>query len=174
MSPGAETQRNVSFREREGIDEEYPLTKEHLYFILDGVRHMPDAGRIFQPLGWFVLGIAATAGIEAHNADPGSDHRYLYAALAIFAALSGLICLAADRMVKKEGRRHARWLEKYVLELFDSFHLEPPPKELTWWQRTQQDGEQRRKEKEKKSISVEHVEVDATPPTTVRRWTPPK
>jgi hypothetical protein len=126
---GLHTQRNINYRERKGSGFEYPVTKDHLDFILDGVRHMPDPGKLIQPLGWFLLGVAATAALEAYNAVAGTDHRHIFAASGAFAAVAGLICLYCDRKLNKESRKHAKWLEKYVVDLYGQFSLEAPPPE---------------------------------------------
>ena len=64
--------RSISYAERKGADKEYPILREHLDFIIDGIRHMPDPGKLIEPLGWFALGIAGTAAVEAYNSSPGT------------------------------------------------------------------------------------------------------
>lgn len=153
-----EHERNITFREPKGAHTRYSLSKENLDVLLDAVRRMPDPGKFIQPLGWLILGVAATAGVEAYNANPNTSHRHTFVVVAVFAAISGLICLFADRKVKKEGYKHAEWCEEYLLRLYGAFGLEPPPKKLTWWQRSQLES------KQKEQARVQAEPKKATPP----------
>ncbi len=50
-----------------GSETEYGLTKPQLDTIYDHAMHMPDSGRLLQPLAWLAAGAAITAGVEAYN-----------------------------------------------------------------------------------------------------------
>lgn len=147
MSEPVHSQRSVTYQARAGSDTEYPVSREHLDFILDGIRHMPDPGKIIKPLGWLVLGIAGTAAVEAYNAQHGTAHRHYYVLLAVFAVVTGVVCLYCDRKINKEERKHAKWLEKYVVEIYGSFGITPSPRELGLLRRCWHWNKKRRAEK---------------------------
>ncbi len=125
---GFQHQRNVVYQERKGAHTFYPVTKEDLDVLLGGVRRMPSSSKFIQPLGWTLLGVAATAAVEAYNADRGSTHRHVFGVVAVCAALAGLVCLIADRAVRKSSQHYAGWCETYLLDMYEAFGIEPPPK----------------------------------------------
>lgn len=133
---GIRGQRNINYVPREGASDEYLILKEHLDHILEAARHMPDPGKLIQPLGWTLVGIGGTAAVEAYNATNGTVHRHYYVLLSVLAFLAGAICLYCDWKMNKELRKHAKWLERYMLGLYQSFGITPPPGDPGFWRRT--------------------------------------
>lgn len=131
------SERSINFHERKGAEDEYLVTKEHLDFILDAVRHMPDPGGLIQPLGWALMGVAATSGVEAYNSTAGTSHRHIYVVIVIAAFIAGFICLFCDRKLNKELGKRSKWLERYMLDIYGAFGIEPPDPEagrwVRWW-----------------------------------------
>lgn len=99
--------------------------------ICTGVHRMPQSRRWLQPLGFLLLGVAATAAFEWHRAVPGSDDRGDYLLAALLFALGGIICVVCDHILFEElnvkAVDHLEWLER----LEDTFQV-PREGEKPW------------------------------------------
>ena len=121
-----ELERKVTITSGAGAGAEYSVTKLQLDTIYDHAMHMPDPGRILQPLAWGALGAAITAAVEAYNSEAGSEHRHIYVVVAVAAAIVFAATLFADSKIKRQGHRHARWLMRYMDGIYAECGLKPP------------------------------------------------
>jgi hypothetical protein len=109
--------------------------------IQDWIEALPRPWRIFQPLGFFLLGIAATALFAWREADVENDIRY-YKMLTIVLAVAGAIAILADFAIRRETKRPVGTILDYCDSVNKSLGINRPRNQRSLWKRIRPDKEQ--------------------------------
>lgn len=105
--------------------DEVAIRRTDWNMIRDWVKVLPRPWRISLPIGFFLLGMAVTAGAESHSEPAGTEGRHVYAAIAISALVAGVVVLIADWKLKHELKGGAKQLERFI----DHIDKALPPEE---------------------------------------------
>lgn len=122
--------RDLTVDRAANADLEFQLPRPMWEFIYEGVNRMPEAGRLFQSLGFLFAGIAATAAFSWFGADKHSD-RVGYGWAAIGFAVAAGVSLLADLKLRHNERLHASWVADYMERCDPKLQKQVPQR--AWW-----------------------------------------
>jgi len=115
------------------------IPKTGWLMIQDWIEALPRPWRLFQPLGFFLLGISATTGFRWYDAAHGTTDRSadisFYRVATVLLIVGGAISLVADLALRRETSRPVGTILDYCDHINESLGIERPRGQRSMWAR---------------------------------------